>query len=176
MKTSASASRPSASFRTCLTIDPNNLSAIDGIGSILYNMAGTPFTPEKFEESKKYHQKHIALNPMIRSPIIGSASSTGRWPTAPMTNCARPTTQPRIPRSRSRIRSAARQAARRFTAAVRHDGGRGHADARQGHRSYVPTTPTPWPTRACCCARRPTCPTPPRARRLKSKPTTCWKR
>jgi tetratricopeptide (TPR) repeat protein len=51
-----------AEFQDVLSIDPNNTSAIDGIGSLLYNMAGTPFTPEKFEESKKYHEKHIAIN------------------------------------------------------------------------------------------------------------------
>ncbi len=26
-------------------------------------MAGTPFTPDKFEESKKYHMKHISMKP-----------------------------------------------------------------------------------------------------------------
>src|SRR5271163_1673576 len=46
-----------AEFQDVLTIDPNNTSAIDGIGSLLYNMAGTPFTPEKFEQSKQFHQK-----------------------------------------------------------------------------------------------------------------------
>jgi tetratricopeptide (TPR) repeat protein len=51
-----------AEFQDVLSIDPNNTSAIDGIGSLLYNMAGTPFTPEKFEESKTYHEKHIAIN------------------------------------------------------------------------------------------------------------------
>jgi len=40
-------------FQDVLTVDAGNLSALDGIGSMLYNMAGTPFTPEKFEESKK---------------------------------------------------------------------------------------------------------------------------
>ncbi len=50
-------------FQEVLKIDPNNLSAIDGIGSILYQMAATPFTPEKFEESKTYHLRHIALKP-----------------------------------------------------------------------------------------------------------------
>jgi tetratricopeptide (TPR) repeat protein len=50
-----------AEFQDVLKIDPGNLSAIDGIGSILYNMAGTPFTPDKFAESKQYHEKHISL-------------------------------------------------------------------------------------------------------------------
>jgi len=48
-------------FQDVLSVDANNLSAIDGIGSILFQMAGTPFTPDKFEESKKYHQKHIQM-------------------------------------------------------------------------------------------------------------------
>jgi tetratricopeptide (TPR) repeat protein len=50
-------------FKEVLSIDPNNLSAIDGIGSILFQMAGTPYDPKKFEESKSYHQKHIDLKP-----------------------------------------------------------------------------------------------------------------
>lgn len=48
-------------FQDVLSVDDKNLSALDGIGSILYNMAGTPFDPDKYQESKKYHQKHIDL-------------------------------------------------------------------------------------------------------------------
>ena len=50
-------------FQDVLSVDPNNTSAIDGIGSILYNMAGTPFSPEQYAKSKEYHEKHIALKP-----------------------------------------------------------------------------------------------------------------
>jgi tetratricopeptide (TPR) repeat protein len=50
-------------FQEVLQTDPNSLSAIDGIGSILYQMAATPYTPSKFEESKKYHLRHIQLKP-----------------------------------------------------------------------------------------------------------------
>jgi tetratricopeptide (TPR) repeat protein len=50
-------------YQGVLNDDPNNLSAIDGIGAILYNMASNPFDEAKFEESKKYHQKHIELKP-----------------------------------------------------------------------------------------------------------------
>jgi tetratricopeptide (TPR) repeat protein len=50
-------------FKDVLSIDANNISAIDGIGSILFQMAGTPYDPKKFEESKSYHQKHIQLKP-----------------------------------------------------------------------------------------------------------------
>ncbi|HUJ71728.1 MAG TPA: hypothetical protein VLZ30_05755, partial [Verrucomicrobiae bacterium] len=55
-------------FQDVLSVDPNNISAIDGIGSILYNMAGTPYTRERFEESKTYHLKHIALKPEDPEP------------------------------------------------------------------------------------------------------------
>ena len=55
-------------FKEVLEIDPNNLSAIDGIGSILFQMAGTPYDPKKFEESKSYHQKHIDLRPNDPEP------------------------------------------------------------------------------------------------------------
>ncbi|HEX8879923.1 MAG TPA: tetratricopeptide repeat protein [Candidatus Acidoferrum sp.] len=55
-------------FKDVLGVDPNNLSAIDGIGSILFQMAGTPYDPKKFEESKSYHQKHIDLKPNDPEP------------------------------------------------------------------------------------------------------------
>src|ERR1700684_2349432 len=38
-------------FQDVLSADANNISAIDGIGSILFNMAGNPFTPERDQES-----------------------------------------------------------------------------------------------------------------------------
>ena len=50
-------------FKGILEAHPDNLSAIDGAGSILYNLAGTPFDPEKMEKSKAYHQKHSELRP-----------------------------------------------------------------------------------------------------------------
>src|SRR5579859_480358 len=50
-------------FKEVLEKDPNNISAIDGIGSIVFQMAGQPFDPKSFEESKTYHQKHIQLKP-----------------------------------------------------------------------------------------------------------------
>lgn len=57
-----------AEFKDVLSIDANNLSAIDGIGSIIFQMAGTPYDPKKFEESKTYHQKHIELKPNDPEP------------------------------------------------------------------------------------------------------------
>jgi len=51
-------------FQDVLSIDPNNLNAIDGIGSLLFQMAGTPpVNPQGFEESKTYHEKHIQIRP-----------------------------------------------------------------------------------------------------------------
>jgi tetratricopeptide (TPR) repeat protein len=57
-----------AEFKEVLDKDPNNISAIDGIGSILFQMGGQPFDPKKFEESKTYHQKHIQLKPEDPEP------------------------------------------------------------------------------------------------------------
>jgi tetratricopeptide (TPR) repeat protein len=57
-----------AEFKEVLEKDANNLSAIDGIGSILFQMGGQPFDPKKFEESKTYHQKHIQLKPEDPEP------------------------------------------------------------------------------------------------------------
>jgi len=51
-------------FKEILDTDANNLNAIDGIGSLLFQMAGTPPVNEKgFEESKTYHQRHIQIKP-----------------------------------------------------------------------------------------------------------------
>jgi tetratricopeptide (TPR) repeat protein len=50
-------------FRGALSLDPQNISAIDGLGSLLFQMAGSPFDPDLFQESKAYHQKHIYLRP-----------------------------------------------------------------------------------------------------------------
>jgi hypothetical protein len=51
-------------FKGVLGLDPNNLPAIDGIGSLLFQMAaGEPFQPALFQESRRYHQRHIQLSP-----------------------------------------------------------------------------------------------------------------
>jgi hypothetical protein len=55
-------------FQDVLDKDPNNLSAIDGIGSILYNMAGTPYDAKKMEEAKTYHERHIQTSPNDADP------------------------------------------------------------------------------------------------------------
>jgi tetratricopeptide (TPR) repeat protein len=55
-------------FKEILTAHPDNVSAIDGTGSILYNLAGTPFNTEKMEESKSFHQRHVDLRPQDPEP------------------------------------------------------------------------------------------------------------
>lgn len=57
-----------AVFKGVLERDPKNLNAIDGIGSIVFQMAGTPYSAPMFEESKKYHQMHIQLKPEDPEP------------------------------------------------------------------------------------------------------------
>jgi tetratricopeptide (TPR) repeat protein len=55
-------------FQDVLKEDPKNISAFDGLGSILFQMAGTPFQPDKYLESKKYHMEHISQNPNDAEP------------------------------------------------------------------------------------------------------------
>jgi tetratricopeptide (TPR) repeat protein len=57
-----------AQFKKVLEQDPNNLSAIDGIGSMLFNMGTTPFDTSKLNESKQWHEKHIQLKPDDAQP------------------------------------------------------------------------------------------------------------
>lgn len=51
-----------------LSNDPNNLSAIDNLGSLYYNMAGTPFDEQGMLNAKSYEQKHIQLSPNDPGP------------------------------------------------------------------------------------------------------------
>ena len=55
-------------WKEVLQTHPDNLSAIDGIGSMLYNMAGTPFDPKMMEESKTYHEQHMKMRPSDPEP------------------------------------------------------------------------------------------------------------
>jgi tetratricopeptide (TPR) repeat protein len=57
-----------AEFRELLKIQPGNITAIDGIGSLLFQMAGQPFDADKFAESKSFHRKHITLRPQDPEP------------------------------------------------------------------------------------------------------------
>jgi len=51
-----------------LSGDPNNLSAIDNLGSLLFNMASRPLDPKGMGDAKAFHQKHIELSPNDPSP------------------------------------------------------------------------------------------------------------
>jgi tetratricopeptide (TPR) repeat protein len=68
-------------FQGVLHVDANNLSAIDGIGSILYNMAGSPFDEKKMVESRSYHEKHIQIDPSAKEPYywVGVINWTMSW-------------------------------------------------------------------------------------------------
>jgi tetratricopeptide (TPR) repeat protein len=55
-------------YEDVLSRDSNNLSAIDNMGSLLYNMSSAPYSEEKLEESKKYHLRHIAISPNDADP------------------------------------------------------------------------------------------------------------
>jgi tetratricopeptide (TPR) repeat protein len=70
-----------AEFKEVLQVDTNNLSAIDGIGSLLYNMAGSPFDEKKMVESRSYHEKHIQLDPTSKESYywIGLIDWTISW-------------------------------------------------------------------------------------------------
>lgn len=50
-------------FQDILKDDPNNLGAIDGIGSILYSMGASPFNEKTLDDSKQYHLRHIQIKP-----------------------------------------------------------------------------------------------------------------
>ena len=58
-----------AEFKEVLQIDANNLNAIDGIGSLLFNMAaGPPPNIDMLKESRSYHQQHIKIKPTDPEP------------------------------------------------------------------------------------------------------------
>jgi tetratricopeptide (TPR) repeat protein len=50
-------------FKGVMILDPQNLSAIDGVGSILFQIAGQPYDTDKFAESKSQFMKHSRLRP-----------------------------------------------------------------------------------------------------------------
>lgn len=52
-----------AEWKGVLQTDPNNLTAIGGIGSMLYNMASAPFNRDMMEQAKNYQQKALSINP-----------------------------------------------------------------------------------------------------------------
>ena len=57
-----------AVWKKVLDSNPNNTTALTGIGSMLYNMAGSPFNRDMMEQAKDYQQKALALNPNDATP------------------------------------------------------------------------------------------------------------
>ena len=56
-------------YKEVLDRDPKNLSAIDGIGSLLFNMAaGPPPNIDMMRESRSYHEKHTQISPTDPEP------------------------------------------------------------------------------------------------------------
>jgi tetratricopeptide (TPR) repeat protein len=56
-------------YKSVLLVDAGNLSAIDGIGSLLFQMGGTaPINLELFKESKSFHLKHTQIKPQDPEP------------------------------------------------------------------------------------------------------------
>lgn len=55
-------------YKQILQQDPKNLSAIDGIGSLLYHMGSSPFNEDDLNQSKSYFQKHIQISPNDPDP------------------------------------------------------------------------------------------------------------
>lgn len=63
------AERAVAELKGALLMDPQNLAAIDAIGSLLFQMAGTPpVNRDLFEESKAFHERHIQIKPEDPEP------------------------------------------------------------------------------------------------------------
>jgi len=50
-------------YREILQFDPSNLSAIDGTGWMLFQMAANPYDPKKLEGAKTFYQKHVEIKP-----------------------------------------------------------------------------------------------------------------
>jgi tetratricopeptide (TPR) repeat protein len=57
-----------AEFRDVFNFQPDNLTAIDAIGSLLFQIGGQPFDADKFAESKTFHERHIQISPNDPEP------------------------------------------------------------------------------------------------------------
>ncbi|MHB8411174.1 MAG: tetratricopeptide repeat protein [Candidatus Acidiferrales bacterium] len=57
-----------AVWKQVLQNDPNNTTALGGIGSMYYNMAGTPFDRDMMEQAKTYQQKVMQIKPNDPTP------------------------------------------------------------------------------------------------------------
>lgn len=72
-----------AEYKDVLSSDPNNVRAIDGIGSLLFAMGSNaqPFNADQLNESKTYHEKHIQIKPDDPEPYywVGVIDWTLSW-------------------------------------------------------------------------------------------------
>jgi hypothetical protein len=57
-------------FRGVLALDSQNLSAMDGLGSLLFQMGGEPFNPDVYLEAKSYFQRHAQITPNDAEPYF----------------------------------------------------------------------------------------------------------
>jgi TonB family protein len=57
-------------FKSQLDSNPNDAATVEKLGILLFQMAGFPFDLAKFEESKKYYQRQIALLPNDPDPYF----------------------------------------------------------------------------------------------------------
>jgi len=57
-----------AEYRDVLTLQADNIAAIDGMGALLFSLAGQPYDPAKFVEAKSQFQKHIQFKPHDPEP------------------------------------------------------------------------------------------------------------
>ena len=57
-----------AEYKTALALDPENLDAMDGLGLLLFQMAGNPFQPKMMEEAKAQYLGHVRLRPGDAEP------------------------------------------------------------------------------------------------------------
>jgi tetratricopeptide (TPR) repeat protein len=55
-------------FKGVLAVDPQNLSAMDGLGSLLFQMGSRPFHADVYLEAKSYFQQHTQLTPNDPQP------------------------------------------------------------------------------------------------------------
>ena len=57
-------------FKGVLSLEPQSLPAMDGLGSLLFMLGGQPFNPNVFLEAKSYFQRHTQLRPNDAEPYF----------------------------------------------------------------------------------------------------------
>ena len=57
-------------YRSVVDADPKNVSALDGIGQLLYYMSSNPWDRSKLDESKRYRLMHIKIRPDDAEPYF----------------------------------------------------------------------------------------------------------